>query len=149
MSYYRYPRSGYGDARAESAVGGIVLLIILAIVLIAYLTYKAIELLIRVFMRYPHIRTLWISLWSCVGLWIATGLSAWITSQTLPAEKATIITSIFAGLAVLATAILLITARVVELMHDQMAQRPITKETLVNDVLRNPWWNTSQLAEAS
>ena len=150
MSSSRY-RPGGGDDVA-GFVGMALFLAALLIGVSVYYAFRAIWLVIQVSMRHPRNRALWIAFGVCLGAWSLLGLTAAVvaigghvgagrpseTSETMVALAGTLLC-----LAVVATAALVLTAKIIDLREDALFQREMTKETLVDDVLHHPWWEAA------
>jgi hypothetical protein len=121
----------------------VLLLLVVSLLLTGYLVVRAVNLLMRVLARHPRQRALWIALGTCVGMWGLTALTGVLAATPAAAGWLLGIGAVSLILAVLSTAGLLVTARIVELHYDQLLQRQRTKETLIQDVLMQPWWSSA------
>lgn len=136
--YSGYGRQGWGGSDwMASTAGLVVLLTIVMLVVAAYWTFRAIWLVVRVLWQHPHERRLWVVLGACLGTWAVFGLvAAFATSP--PAVLESLLVA-----AITVTAVLLLTAKLVELQDDTLFQRAFSKETLIEDVLTRPWWKAA------
>lgn len=144
MPYTRF-RSGGEDAAAGLAAWALFLAALLLAVL-AYYAFRAGWLMIHVFARHPRNRALWSALGICLGAWALVGLVAAVMGTTrAPAHEQAAAPLLIAlvVVAVGATVALVITAKIVDLREDQLFQREMSKETLVEDVLQRPWWEAA------
>jgi len=113
---------------------GIVVLIIVCLIIAIFLLYKAINLVIRVFTKYPQVKALWIVL----ALTIGFPLLAVVLPQVLPATADTqTIEEIATGLAAISAGALLVICRVVEVYYDEVFIKE--PEPLVTQMLHRPW----------
>lgn len=133
---YGWRSSRASDALAEEAVGGLLLLAVVLLLLVAYGLVRGVSLVVRVLRQHPHHHGLHIALASCLGSWGLAGLAAALTSVASN-PRLLIILTVMAGIATVA---LLITAKLVDLDGQDLFQRERTKETLLEDVLHRPWW---------
>ena len=127
---------------ANGLVGGIIILIIVCLVIAIFLLYKAINLVIRVFTKYPHVKALWIALACTVGFSLLAAGLPFVLPATPNMET---IESIVTGLVILSAAALLITCRVVEVYYDEVFIPQ--SEPLVTQVLHRPWWQMDKPEE--
>jgi hypothetical protein len=111
---------------------GIAALFVVALIIGAFLTAKAVELVLRVMVKYPQHCFMWVLL----GLWAIT-LVVLIVVANQP--KATPDAALV-GFS-LSTASLLLAAKGVEIYHEERFEREITKEVVIDDVLRRPWFS--------
>src|SRR5260221_13092917 len=126
------------DLDGMTAANGFMWLFLMAIVLLAlafYLLVKAINLVVRVLMRYPRTMVLWVLLILCVGTW---GVAAYAVTSAPTSE----LPQIAIGAAGILTVTLLVTARTVEVAHDDLFQPERPRGTLILNVLKRPWWET-------
>lgn len=127
---YAGGRSSLSDALAGSLVGIAVLLTVLLIAAAIWLLVKACELVVRVLLAHPRNK----ALRAAVALAVASPLPVLATGFQDPAL----------GLVVVISCLVLIaTAKVVELYHDQLFQRQADRDTFVHDVLHEPWWQAA------
>ena len=125
----RYAASG-GDI--GEAFGGASLAFLVAILVIAiYLVIKAIDLIVRVFAKYPKNKALWIAF----GIFV---LCCFLAGSM----KGNAAFLILTGMSFL---ILVLTARIVELYYSDIFQE---QTTVVESVLRKPWFGTQNKAAA-
>lgn len=142
MYRYRY-RGSPTDDPAEAAAGGVILATLLAVLLLLFLAYKAASLVGRTIAQHPRNLALWIALGACGVSWCLA--AAFLTQAPQSALTGTLV-----ALAGLTTLALVCTAHIVELYYDNRARRPVTKETLIADVLSLPWWRSpSDVAAAA
>lgn len=125
--------SSAGDAFAMGAASGVLLIALGLLVLAIWVTVKAINLLVRVYSRYPHNRALHVALGSCLGLWALTLFSAVVTSDAP-------IIGVFLTGAMLSTLALLLTAWVVEVYYDERFRRERPQGLPIMEILKEPWW---------
>jgi hypothetical protein len=111
----------------EQLVSGLVGLYILAIIVMIWAAFKALELVLRVMIAHPDNRWLWAALGLCL---VSMALLA-LTQGQSPAINA------IAGLSIV---VLLTLAKGVEIYHDQMFARETNREMMVDQVLTEPWF---------
>jgi len=146
-----YGGYGYGRNDMGAAIGsGILMITIVAMVILVYLLVKAADLVIRTFAKHPKHKGLWIALAIPVGSFALAGLAAALGSGAGGGSSpGNVIAAGFAVIGGIGLLGLVITARVVEVRHqDLFAQE---KAPLVNNVLRKPWfggWNEVEGAAA-
>jgi hypothetical protein len=116
------------DKEIEKGCGELVALGVVVAILLAWLLVKATELIIRVMAAHPENRAMRIAL----GAFALTTVSALITGGRY---------SLLDTAAVAAFGALVLTAKVVEVYYDQLLQVEWSRETVVNSVLHEPWWN--------
>ncbi len=133
-SHYRGSPS---DGLAGAAAGGMVLLAVVVLLLLLYLAYLAARLIGRTVAQHPHNRVLRIALTVFAARW------GWAI-VALPQAPRSALAVTFLALAILSALALLCVARVIEIYYDNQAQRPITKETVIADVLDFPWWRSAR-----
>ncbi len=134
MSYSR--ASSAADDVASAVTSGFVLLALALILLLAYLVFQAGWLVVRITVQHPTHRVLRIAWGGCIGSWALVGLIA-----ALGAGASVLDTCLI--LAVLATAILVLVAKLIELDATDLVQTKRTKDLLIQDVLFRPWWEAA------
>ena len=121
MQRYEH-RSSLEQMLTEEALG----MFILVGIAFVYVTAKAAELVIRVLVAHPGSRPMWTAL----GLFVlGVGLAALMQWRS----------DVLNVFAVVATAALLVTAKAVEIYHEQLFLAEVDRESLATDVLQ-PWW---------
>lgn len=114
------------DGLAMNVAGLALLLTLVALLALAWCLAKIASLLVRVWGRHPRSK----------ALWIATGSVLLLTGGAALAPDQPAVMSL-AGLSLIG---LVLTARAVDLYHDPLFQRELTRDTFVHQVLHEPWW---------
>jgi hypothetical protein len=121
-------RSGYGADIDGEIAGGVVAIAIVILVIAIYLAVKAINLIVRVLAKYPHVKVLWWLLASAVVFTALSGATVrWPTLQGLCGM-----------VAALSWIALLIACKVVEIRYDQLFLQG--NVNTIHQVLHQPWW---------
>ena len=105
------------------------MLLVAAAIVVIWLIVKSAELVIRVIVAHPRNRAIWIAL----AILLAAALAAAVSGGN----------SIAVSLFDLSILSLLVTAKAVELYHDQLFQPEIARDDVVREVLHEPWWSLS------
>lgn len=123
--------SGGGSAGAEAAFSGLVTSVVaIVLVVVVLLIIWGVNLVLRAFKQHPKEPALWAGLMVFGGSWGLVGLTTTASGPTAD--------GVFVAVAFVATAVLLIVARVVLLHKDDLLQVP--PERLVTKVFARPWW---------
>lgn len=123
-------RSSFGADWEDELAGGIVEIAIVVLVILIYLAIRAINLIVRVLAKYPHVKTLWILLACALGLSVVA----------IALQGQGILQQGIATLAGLCWAALLCACKFVEVYYDTLFQQP--RIGTVHQVLHQPWWQT-------
>jgi hypothetical protein len=113
----------YSDS--DMGAGSVAFLVVVLLILLIYLTVKAINLIVRAFCKRPKHKALWTAL-------ISVAVSMLLTLLT----HGNAITVMLTCISVL---VLLLTTYIIDVYYDNLFQKP--PETLVNTVLHNSWWD--------
>ncbi len=105
--------------------GSVAFLVAVMLILLIYLTVKAINLIVRAFCKRPKHKALWTAL-------ISVAVSLLLTLLT----RGNVIAVMLTCISVLA---LLLTAYIIDVYYDNLFQKP--PESLVSSVLHNSWWD--------
>lgn len=108
-------------------------LIAFVLLILLFLLVQAITLLVRVFVRYPEVKKLWIVLGVTLGCWLVGG--ACLAADPHGWGGAT-----FGILGAFSFLVLLIVAKVVELRHDDMLLEEPRPGLMLDRVLHRSWW---------
>ena len=115
---------------AGGMAGAIFMVAIVMAIIAIWLVAKAMELVIRVMVAHPDNKVMWAALGffvvSCLAVLVTAARYSWVNAIALAAF----------GLLVLA-------AKAVELYYDQLLQREWSRDSLVHEVLHEPWWNAA------
>ena len=114
-------------------MGSMAILGIVALILAVWITVKGINLVIRSFCRRPRNFWLWFFLISGIGATVVT-----ILTRGNP---------IAAVAAVLCLIALVITARIIDILANDLFQKQ--PEPLLTSVLRKPWWDSGKDVKAA
>lgn len=137
--------SGSSDAFASEAMAGLLALAVILLVLAVYGIVRCIALVVHVLRHHPQHRGLRVLVACCLGSWAVAGLAAAVVAGAgagPPSATATTLLVVLFVVAALITTVLLIAAKVVDLEGQDLFQRELTKETLLDEVLHQPWWET-------
>ncbi len=115
------------DRMAEEAGAAFGVLLVVGLIVTIWLLSKMVEMVVRVWMIDPHNRVLRWATGIAVGMLLLCGLTG---GQLAPINA-------LAGLAVGA---LLLVCKILDVYYDTLLQREITKETVIHDVLHEPWF---------
>src|SRR5438105_10294 len=107
-------------------------LFVVSIIISAWLSLKAAELVLRVMVKYPEHRFMWVLLVVWLSSAIVLGLVAYQPHSHPDAAW------VFFGLS---TTVLLLAAKAVEIYHQDRFERDITKEVVIDDVLHHSWFS--------
>lgn len=113
---------------AEMMTRGIIAMIVAYVLITLWILVKCFELVVRVFLRYPHNRPMWCAL----GLFIVCLCLSSATSGRDPTVNSLVTLSFWT---------LVGTAKVVELYYDQLLQVAWGPRYVVDQVLHQPWWS--------
>jgi hypothetical protein len=111
---------------AYTAIG----LVILGLIVAVWFLVKCFELVVRVLVAHPDNRPAWLALGSF--LLLAT-LAALAQGQQ----------PLLNGLAGASLVVLVMVAKITEIYYDQLFQRELAREQVVEQVLHEPWWNAA------
>jgi hypothetical protein len=126
-------RRSYASDDLGSAIGSsYVAIVAVILIIIIYLLVKAVNLIVRVLVTYPKNKAVWIAL----GIFLVSILLTVLTK----ADPRSVILAVVSFLG------LVFTARIVELYYSTTFQE---QSTLVESVLRKPWWQGSQGQKAA
>jgi len=140
MSISRYP--GGGEQFGMALLSGMLTVLLVFLLISGWLTIQALNLVLNAFAHHPKHPALWIPLLSSLGAWTATGMIFATASSSTSAHPVLQVLVIALGvLDVLAPVSLLVIARVLEIMHGDLLMLDRGKTTVVDSVLRQPWWN--------
>jgi len=140
MSYTRYSRSPDGGEQFVLAIlAGVTTVLLVSALLTIWLIVQVTNLLLNAFAHHPKHPALWISLLSSLAFSAATGIL--LASEATTATSGQIIIGVLGGLALLATLALLVIARVLEIIRSDLLLLDRGKTTVVDKVLRQPWWS--------
>ena len=147
MSYTPYARAHGGEQLVTAVAGAVLTLLLVLLVASGWLIIQGLNLLLTAFAHQPKHPALWIPLLSSLGLWTATGFvlvsaSSSMSGQTHP--HLPLFASILAALALVATVALFVSARVLEILRSDLLLVDQGMTTLVDKVLRQPWWQVSE-----
>ncbi len=134
MSYSR--ASSAADDVASAVTGGLILLALALIFVLAYVAFQAGWLVVRITLQHPTHRMLRIAWGGFLGAWALVGLVAALGAGASVLDACLI-------LAGLATAILVLVAKLIELDASDLVQTQRTKDLLIQDILFRPWWEAA------
>lgn len=118
----------YDDELARFLTFTAVGLVVLAIIVLAWITVKILETVVRAVTLYPHCRPLQVTLGAFVVLLVLTVLFG----AALP---------ILGGLWLISLIALPVVAKITLVYYDTLFQRELNRATLTERVLHEPWWN--------
>jgi hypothetical protein len=141
MSISRH--SGGGEQVATAAFSAVLMVLLVSLLVSGWLIIQALNLILNAFAHHPKHPALWIPLLSTLGAWTATGIIFSTASFSLTSAHPLVqgLVIVLGVLDVLAPVSLLVIARVLEIMHSDLLMLDRGKTTLVDSVLRQPWWN--------
>jgi hypothetical protein len=135
----RYSHTSHaGEQIALATMSAVFAVMITALLVTGWLIVQALNLLTTAFAHHPKHPALWTALLSSLGLWSATGII--FASGVATTAGGQMLVGVVGGLAILATAALLLIARVLNIMRSDLLLLDQGKTTLVDKVLRQPWW---------
>lgn len=118
---------GIDDQAGEAAGTALALILIVGSIIMLWLLYKAVELVIRVVVRHPTNRPMWVAL----GL-VGASVIATLATNGHPAAGGALSFSLAATL---------VTAKAVELYYDPLLVRELTKDD-VREMVLHDWWSS-------
>ncbi len=115
------------DRLSVTWAGAALVLVIAMLLAIVWIIVRAANLVLRVLVAHPQSKPLLAAFAFLVLALLAAVFTDWQHDWLTVAVA-------------LSVGVLLLVARGVELYHDELFQRPRTREVFVHEVLHEPWW---------